>query len=58
MPGHIGIRKMIVPHYGSLESVACRFNWLFEKEYYRQIFIARLFEAHIVDHVIVIDSRP
>ena len=48
---------MIIPRHGHLQLAACRFNWLFEKEYHGRIFIARLFEAHIVDHVIVIDSR-
>ena len=55
--GHLGIRKMIIPRHGHLQSIACRFNWLFEKKYYGSIFVARLFEAHVVDHVIVIDSR-
>ena len=55
--GHLGIKKMIIPHHGHLQSISCRFNWLFEKEYYGRIFIARLFEAHVVDHVIVIDCR-
>ena len=55
--GHLGIRKMIISRHGHLQLIACRFNWLFEKEYYGRIFIARLFEAHIVDCVIVIDSR-
>ena len=55
--GHLSIRKMIIPPHGHQQSIACRFNWLFEKEYYGRIFIARLFETHVVDHVIVIDSR-
>ena len=55
--GHLGIRKMIISRHGHLQLIACRFNWLFEKEYYGRISIARLFEAHIVDHVILIDSR-
>ena len=48
---------MIILRHGDLQSTACRFNWLFEKKYYGHVFIARLFEAHVVDHVIVIDSR-
>ena len=48
---------MIIPRHGHLQSIACRFNWLFEKKYYGRIFVARLFEAHVVDHVIAIDSR-
>ena len=55
--GHLAIRKMIIPRHGHLQSAACRFNWLFEKEYYGRIFIARLFETYIVDQVIVIDSK-
>ena len=57
MQGNLGIRKMMIPRHGNLQSAACRFNWLFEKEHYGRIFIARLFEAHISDHVVVIDSR-
>ena len=37
--------------------IACPFNWLFERKYYGRILIARPFEDHVVDHVIVIDSR-
>ena len=48
---------MIIPHHVHLQLISYRFNWLFEKEYYGRVFIARLFEAHVVDHVIVIDSR-
>ena len=48
---------MIILRHGHLKSIACRFNWLFEKKYYDRIFIARLFEDHIVVHVTVIDSR-
>ena len=55
--GHLSIRKMIIPRQGHLQWIAFRFNWLFEKKYYGRIFIARLFEAHIVDDVIVIESR-
>ena len=55
--GHLGVIKMIVTRHVSIESATRRFNWLFEKEYYGHIFIARLLEAQIVDHVIVIDSR-
>ena len=55
--GHLGIRKMIIPRHGHLQSIACCFNWLFEKKYYGHIFIAPLFEAQVGDHVIVIDSR-
>ena len=55
--GHLGIRKMIIPRHGYLQSIACRFDWLFEKKHYGRIFIGRLFEAHIVDHEKVIDSR-
>ena len=55
--GHIGIQKVIILRHWDLQSIACRFNWLFEKKYYGRIFNAHLFEAYIVDHVIVIDSR-
>ena len=55
--GHLGIRRMIITRHGHLQSIAYRFNWLFEKKYYGRIFVAHLFEAHVVDHVIVIDSR-
>ena len=55
--GNLGIRKMIIPRHGNLKSVACRLKLLFEKEYYRRIFIARLIDAHIVDHVIAIELR-
>ena len=48
---------MIIPCNGHLQSIACRFNWLFEEKCYVRIFTARLFEAHVEDHVIVIDSR-
>ena len=51
------IRKMMIPRHGSLQSVSFRFNWMLQKEFYRHILIARLFEAQIVGHVIVIDSR-
>ena len=57
MQGYLGIRKMINPRHGHLQSIACRYNWLFEKRYYSHLFIARLFEAHVVGHVIVIDPR-
>ena len=57
---NLGIQKMIIPRHEHLQSIVCRFNWLFEKKYYASIFIARLFEAHIADHVIVIaqDDGP
>ena len=46
----------MIPSYGSLQSLAYRFDWLFEKEYYWREFIALVFEGHIVDQVIVVDS--
>ena len=30
--GHLGIRKVIILRHGHLRSIACRFNWLFEKK--------------------------
>ena len=54
---HLGIRKLIIPRHVRLQSSACRFNWVFKKGCYKRIAIVRLFEAHIVDHFIVVDSR-
>ena len=55
--GLIGIRKMTISRQGALQSTACLSNWLFEKEQYGRIIIARLFESPNVDKVLVIDSR-
>ena len=52
--GHLRITKMMIFYYVNLYSVACRFNWLFKKQYYGRIFIARLLESLIVDRVILI----
>ena len=48
---------MMIPPHGYHRTIDCRFNWLFEKKCYGRTFLAHLFETHIVDHVIVIDSR-
>ena len=54
---YLGLHKLSVPPHGHKEDPHSRFNWLFEKSYYGKVIIVRLFEAGVVDHVVVIDSR-
>ncbi len=48
--------KNISPH-GHGEAADVRFNWLFDTRIHGQIYLARLYEAGMVDHLIVVDSR-
>ncbi len=55
--GYIGLKKMRLPGHGHKEEPSIRFDWLFEKAYYGRVYIIRLYEAGIVDHVVLLDSR-
>ncbi len=46
-----------VPPHGHREPYDVRSNWLFDKRIHGRFFLARLYEAGIVDHLVVIDSR-
>ena len=48
--------KIITPH-GHHASPDVRFNWSFEKRTNGDVYLARLYEACVVDHLVVIDSR-
>ncbi len=54
----LSIRKVKnIPPHGLYETQSVTLNWLFEKRIHGRIYFARLFEAGIVDHLVVIDSR-
>ncbi len=55
--GHLGLKKIRLPGHGHKEPPLTRFNWLFDKNYHGHVFVIRLFEARLVDHVVVLDSR-
>ncbi len=46
-----------LPTYGHPESAHVRFDWLFNKRVHGHVYIARLYEAGIVNYRVVIDSR-
>ncbi len=46
-----------VPHHGHREPFYVRFNWLFNKGIHGRVLLARLYEAGIVGHLVVVDSR-
>ncbi len=46
-----------IPPHGHREATEIRFNWLFDKRIHGHIYLARLYEAGVVDHLVVIDSR-
>ena len=48
--------KNLTPH-GHHESAHVRLNWLFDKRIHGHVYIARLYEAGVVEHLVVIDSR-
>lgn len=56
--GDLSLKKVKdLPPHGHHEAPEVRFNWLFHKRIHGRIYLARLYEAGIVDHLIVIDSR-
>ncbi len=56
--GDLSIKKVknLTPH-GHREPPNERFNWLFNKRIHGHLYIARLYEAGVVDHLVFIDSR-
>ena len=48
--------KNVTPH-GHREPPNERFDWLFNRRIRGHLYIARLYEAGVVDHLFVIDSR-
>ncbi len=48
--------KNITAH-GHREPCDVRFNWLFENRIHVHLYLARLYEAGAVDHLVVTDSK-
>ncbi len=56
--GDLSIKKVKnIPPHGHRESPYIRFNWLFEKPIHGRVYLVRFYEAGVVDHLVVIDSR-
>ena len=56
--GDLSLKKVKnIPPHGQREPCDVRFNWLFEKRIHGHMYLARLYEAGVVDHLVVIDSR-
>ena len=56
--GDLRLQKLkSIPSHGHHESPDDRFNWLFAKPIHGHVYPARLYEAGVVDHLVVIDSR-
>ncbi len=45
-----------IPPHGYRESCNVRFNWLFAKRIHSRIYLACLYKAGVIDHLVVIDS--
>ncbi len=55
--GDLSIKKVKnLALHGHREPPHERFNWLFSKRRQGRLYIARLYEAGIVDHLVLIDS--
>ncbi len=56
--GDLSLKKVKnIPPHRNHESCDVTFNWLFEKRIHGRIYFARLYEAGVVEHLVVIDSR-
>ncbi len=56
--GDLRLQKVkSIPPHGHREAAEIRFNWLFEKRIHDHIYLVRLYEAGLVDHLVVIDSH-
>ncbi len=56
--GYLRLQKLkSIPPHGHHESPDVRFYWWFEKRIHGHVHLARLYEAGVVDHLVVIDSR-
>ncbi len=56
--GDLSLKKVKnLPNHYKNESVDTGFNWLGDKRIHGRVQLARLYQACIVDHLIVIDSK-
>ena len=55
--GDLTLKKVQIPLHGHREPPSRRFNWVFDKLYHGHMYIMRIFEANIVDHVVLVDRR-
>ena len=56
--GDLWLQKMRnIPPHGHREAADVRFNWIFDKRIHGRLCLAHLYEAGVVDHFVVIDSR-
>lgn len=56
--GDLGVRRVRnIPAHDHLQHPRIRFNWIFNKELYRRLYVLRLNEPGIVDHVVIVDCR-
>ena len=56
--GDLRLQKLeSIPPHGHHDSPDVLFNWLFENRIHGHVYLARLYEAGVVDHLVVIDYR-